>query len=229
MPNAEGRDLQKFIATAVHALRSPLSRIYCAGQELRENYVESLDETGRFFVQSVCEASEEVEDLLTALSDLSRFHGVKPSITDVDVATIAVEEKEAASMEFPSLHFQLKAPASAMICADDCLMRQAVRELIKNALKFSSGVVNPVVELRVKDTDSGWEISVSDNGVGFDSFLAERLFFPFQRLHRKNGLSGKGIGLAIVKAVATAHGGWVSAEGTVDAGATFSLFVPRQK
>lgn len=229
MSNAEGKDLQKFIATAVHALRSPLSRIYCAGQELRENYGEALDETGRFFVQSVCEASEEVEDLLTALSDLSRFHGVKPSITNVDVAAIAVEETEVASTEFPSLHVHLKAPASAVIRADDCLMRKAIRELIKNAVKFSSRVADPVVELRVKDTDGGWEISVSDNGVGFDSFLAERLFFPFQRLHRKNGLSGKGVGLAIVKAVASAHGGWVSAEGAIDAGATFSFFVPRQK
>lgn len=229
MPHSSGKNLQTFVATAVHALRSPLSRIYCAGQELRDNYGGNVDETGQFFMQSICEASEEVEDLLSSLSDLSRLYGIKPCLATLDLVTIASEEYEILRREAGSRDLRLLLPEAALVQADECLMRTALRELLANAVSFTSGISDAFVELRVIEVGAGWEICLCDNGVGFDSGLAERLFLPFQRLHRKQGLSGKGVGLAVVKAVASVHGGSVAAEGKVGEGATFKMFIPRQK
>lgn len=68
---------------------------------------------------------------------------------------------------------------------------------------------------------------VSDNGVGFDPNLSDRLFMPFQRLHREGDFEGHGLGLAHVKRIVVRHGGAVSAETLSSGGARFVVKLPR--
>ena len=70
------------------------------------------------------------------------------------------------------------------------------------------------------------EVSVSDNGAGFEQQYAEKLFRPFQRLHRSDEFEGHGIGLASVKRVVDRHGGTLSATGEPGQGATISMTLP---
>jgi signal transduction histidine kinase len=90
--------------------------------------------------------------------------------------------------------------------------------LIGNALKFASE--NPQPEIRVGMLHATSVYFVSDNGVGFDTVQAHRLFKPFQRMHGSR-FKGSGVGLSIVKRIVDRHGGRLWAESTPGQGATF--------
>jgi len=90
-----------------------------------------------------------------------------------------------------------------------------------NAWKYSSKTVDPRIEMDTVEHNGKRAYFVRDNGVGFDMTYADKLFKPFQRLHRATEFAGTGIGLATVQRIIRRHGGEVWAESKVGEGATF--------
>jgi signal transduction histidine kinase len=118
-----------------------------------------------------------------------------------------------------------------VIDADGLQMRQLLQNLIGNALKFHQPGLTPVVKVdgRKLFDEAGREIcelTVSDNGIGFDEKYLDRIFNVFQRLHSRNEYEGTGMGLAIVRKIALHHGGNVTAKSRPDQGATFIVMLP---
>jgi signal transduction histidine kinase len=98
-----------------------------------------------------------------------------------------------------------------------------MRNLLSNAWKYTSKLAEASIKV-YKKCDLGFEqICVSDNGAGFDMSYANRLFQPFQRLHRLEEFPGLGIGLATVERIVHRHGGSIQAHSQVDQGTTFSF------
>ena len=73
------------------------------------------------------------------------------------------------------------------------------------------------------------ELSVSDNGIGFDMKYANRIFNIFQRLHGRNEYEGTGIGLATCRKIVERHGGWIFAQSEPGAGTTFTAVLPAKE
>jgi light-regulated signal transduction histidine kinase (bacteriophytochrome) len=100
-------------------------------------------------------------------------------------------------------------------------MNIALVNLLGNAWKYSAKQMAAQIafgqELREQET----AFYVRDNGVGFDMAHAQKLFSPFQRMHRDSEFEGTGIGLAIVHRIISRHGGHIWAESAPGAGATF--------
>ena len=118
-----------------------------------------------------------------------------------------------------------------VIDAEALQMRQLLQNLIGNALKFRRPEEPPVVKVAARkfSDDSGRELcqlTVSDNGIGFDEKYLDRIFNVFQRLHTRNEYEGTGMGLAIVKKIALYHGGDITAKSKPGQGATFILTLP---
>jgi signal transduction histidine kinase len=118
-------------------------------------------------------------------------------------------------------------------------LRQLFQNLIGNALKFARPGVPLHVVVRAEAFEyltanadppppagSGWRISVSDNGIGFEQQYAERIFELFQRLHGRTDYEGTGLGLAICRKIAQRHGAIITARGLPGQGATFILDWP---
>ena len=105
-------------------------------------------------------------------------------------------------------------------------IRQVFQNLLSNAIKFHKPGENPrVLVYPGNSTTHGWTLVINDNGVGFDMRYAEKLFHPFQRLH-KQAFPGTGIGLAIVRKILDRHGATVSVESNVGQGTTFRIHFP---
>jgi light-regulated signal transduction histidine kinase (bacteriophytochrome) len=106
---------------------------------------------------------------------------------------------------------------------DPTLARLALHHLIGNALKFTRSRERAVIRVRAAEADDQTAIVVEDNGVGFKTSYAGKLFGVFQRLHRADEFEGSGAGLALVQRIAQKHGGKVWAEGEVERGAKFYI------
>jgi signal transduction histidine kinase len=116
---------------------------------------------------------------------------------------------------------------------------QLFQNLLSNSLKFTKPGRLPVITIRaneVKGSSLPFEtadkrknyvqLTISDNGIGFDQQYAKRIFELFQRLHREEEYPGTGIGLAICKKIVENHQGFITATGAEEEGATFEIYLP---
>jgi light-regulated signal transduction histidine kinase (bacteriophytochrome) len=126
------------------------------------------------------------------------------------------------------------------IAADPMQMRQLFQNLIGNALKFHKQDEAPVVRIDYQmingDAHQGanggngngklCQITIKDNGIGFDNQYAERIFGAFQRLHGRSEYEGSGIGLLVCQKIVDRHKGNIQAKGAEGEGATFTINLP---
>ena len=111
---------------------------------------------------------------------------------------------------------------SLVVEGDPDLLRLMLQNLLGNAWKYTSK--RAVASIRfdaAADARGRTVYCVSDNGIGFDSANADRLFSPFQRLHPEEDIPGTGIGLAIVQQIVQRHGGTIRAESQPGEGSRF--------
>jgi light-regulated signal transduction histidine kinase (bacteriophytochrome) len=117
------------------------------------------------------------------------------------------------------------------IDADPTQMRQLMLNLIGNALKFQPPGAQPLVKVqgRTITSISGeqfCELTVEDNGIGFEQQYAEKIFVVFQRLHGRGEYEGTGIGLAVCRRITDRHHGTIVAKSEPGQGATFTVTLP---
>jgi signal transduction histidine kinase len=104
---------------------------------------------------------------------------------------------------------------------DPTLIRQVLWNLVSNAVKFTRDRERAEITLERNDDVVPPSFTVADNGVGFESELADRLFTVFQRFHQPEDYEGSGVGLAVVKRIVNRHGGVIWAESSIGHGARF--------
>jgi signal transduction histidine kinase len=112
---------------------------------------------------------------------------------------------------------------------DPVQMRQLLQNLIGNALKFHRPDEPPVVRVSAARYDGVLELRVEDNGIGFESKDAARVFLPFHRLHGRAEYEGTGIGLTICRKIAERHNGNIRAESHPGSGSRFIVTLPLSK
>ena len=101
-----------------------------------------------------------------------------------------------------------------------------LRNLLGNAWKYTAQRPDAIIRFHADDIDGEYTFCVEDNGAGFNMEHSDKLFQPFQRLHRQDEFSGLGVGLATVRRIIHRHGGKVSGRGVPDKGAVFRFSLP---
>jgi signal transduction histidine kinase len=114
------------------------------------------------------------------------------------------------------------------VWADRRLLRQAVNQLLGNAIKFTRQCAVPRIDISAKAGGDGVVLCIQDNGDGFDMKYAGKLFRLFYRLHTETEFEGSGRGLATVARIVGRHGGRVWADAMKGQGASFFVFIPAQ-
>lgn len=140
---------------------------------------------------------------------------------------LSLFQEQKASCEDRSIVLQMEETLPDL-WADRMLFRQAERNILSNAVKYTKNIEQAVVEVKAEHTDQGYVLTIKDNGVGFDMENSGKLFEVLQRLHNKEEFEGTGIGLDTVKKIMEKHQGEITMEGNPGAGASVHLRFPKE-
>jgi light-regulated signal transduction histidine kinase (bacteriophytochrome) len=218
--------LEEFNYSVAHELFAPLRRISGFAREIRQRFNEDIDLEGLTCLDSILESSQQMNELIDALMQLSRFSHAELQQETVDLSEIASGIVDELSLSAPQRSAAFTIRPQLRVQADACLLKTALRKLFDNAWKYTSQKENTRIEFGALDLDTGQVFFVKDNGVGFDMADYGKLFHPFQRLHDSAVFPGNGIGLTAVKRIINRHGGQIWAEAVRDQGATFFFTLP---
>lgn len=217
-----------FVANVSHELRTPVGALALLGEALcGESDPEVVSRLAERITAEADRAARMIEDLL----DLSRIEGGGEATLQVvgvaSVVSAAVERSHAVAGRRQVQLVVSTADAAAMrVMGDEAQLVSAVANLIDNAVKYSE----PGSTVHIAATAAGpeAEIAVADCGVGIPGKDLERIFERFYRVDRarSRGTGGSGLGLSIVRHIATNHGGEVSVDSTEGRGSTFTLRLP---
>jgi signal transduction histidine kinase len=226
--NAKSRELESFAYSVAHDLKAPLRGIDGYICLLLEEYAQKLDGEGRNFLQTIQGATDEMNQLIDDLLSYSRFERWELKSDRIELAPIVnslVEEKRREPTERP-IDFVVDVNG-ATINADVNGLTQSLRNYLDNAIKFSSNVPEPRIEVGSKESTASCVLWVRDNGIGFDMKHHDRIFDLFKRLDGTADYPGTGVGLAIVRKAMERMGGRAWAESEPGHGATFYLEIPK--
>jgi PAS domain S-box-containing protein len=216
------RELESFAYSISHDLRSPLRAIDGFSKLLLDEYGERLDRQGANYLERVRRAAQRMGTLIDDLLELSRVTRQGMRRDRVDLSLLASDVLEELAKAMPQRRVLARVEPGCTAVGDPQLLRVLMQNLLDNAWKYTAHRPEARIEFgREPGEDGGVAFYVRDNGAGFDMRYADRLFVPFQRLHRPEEFEGSGVGLASVARVAHRHGGKVWAESSPGRGATF--------
>ena len=215
------KNLEAFAYSIAHDLRTPLRGISGFAEALAEDYGDRLDETGHDYAGRVQAGCARMAAILDDLLHLSQVTQTKMNLQDVDLSAEVTAICDQLRARDPGRQVRMTVQEGVRVTADRALIRSALDNLLDNAWKFTGRRDGATIEFATAPAgDAPICCYVRDNGAGFDSTYADKLFQPFQRLHAASEFPGTGIGLASVRRIIERHGGRTWAEGAVDGGAT---------
>lgn len=226
--NAKSRELEAFAYSVAHDLKAPLRGIDGYSRILLEDYVEKLDASGRTFLQTIRNSTDEMNQMIDDLLAYSRLERRELKTDRVELAPIVkalIEEKRRDTTARP-IDFVVDVNGGTVL-ADASGLGQSLRNYLDNAIKFTSRSAQPRIEVSSKERKDYCVLSVRDNGIGFDMKYHDQIFDIFQRLNVTEEYPGTGIGLAIVRKAMERMGGRAWAESKPGEGATFFLEIPK--
>lgn len=227
---AANQELEAFVYSVSHDLRSPLRSIDGFSLALMEDCQDRLNDEGKDYLSRVRAATQHMGELIDGLLELSRASrgSLRDEAVDLSATVREIRERLAEMEPERTCRFNIKRSVTAQ--GDPYLLRVVLVNLLENAWKFTALRSDATIEFGVRQASDPAVVVyfVRDNGVGFDMKFVSKVFMPFQRLHASEKFSGTGVGLATVQRIVHRHGGRIWAEAEPDQGATFCFTLGRQ-
>lgn len=217
---ATNRDLKSFAYRAAHDILTPIRHIEGFCDLLEENIGDDIDKQSRDHLKHLCAASISIGQITKALLELARTKGRQLIRKEINLSILARSIIEELQINEPDRSVEIRIQDGLMAMGDSTLLDILMRNLLENAWKFTGKCSAGQIEFGEDGGVNKRVYYVRDNGAGFDMEYKEKLFQPFQRLHRQNEFEGTGLGLATVEQIVSCHGGRVWAESVVGTGAT---------
>lgn len=219
--------LQDFASIASHDLQEPLRKVTTFGKMLKSKCGAAIDGVGEDYLNRMLSAAGRMQTLLRDLLEFSRVSTQAQPFIEIELSEIVREVLCDLEVGIETTGAVVKFDNLPRVHADPTQMRQLFQNLIGNALKFRKESEKPAIEVSSSADDDTVEISVQDNGIGFDEQYLHNIFAPFQRIHgRSSRYEGTGMGLAICKKIVERHGGSITAKSSPGAGSKFIVTLP---
>jgi signal transduction histidine kinase len=218
---AANKSLEAFAYSVSHDLRAPLRAIGGFSRILAEDFATALGPEGLQQLERVQGNVQRMSDLIDGMLALSRVMKGEMQRVPVDLTALAEEVARELRESAPQRVGDWVIQRNLSAVGDPALLRAVLVNLVGNSWKFTARRARPRIEIGRIGRAEGDVFFVRDNGAGFDSSRADKLFAPFQRFHAQEDFAGTGVGLATVQRIVSRHGGRIWVDSRVDEGATF--------
>ncbi len=219
-------ELEMFMHTVSHDLRTPLRTLVGFTELVRSNVGESVDAQTADYLDRISRAATRMNGYLDELLKLSHLTRGDILVKEVDVSRMAREIGGDLAMRAPQRRVDFQVADGLKVEGDPNLLRGVFENLLSNAWKYTRLRDPARIEVGCTVRGGRQALYVRDNGIGFDMSYRDKLFMPFQRLHPQGEYEGSGLGLAAARRIVVKHGGSIEAEGRPDFGATFYIMLP---
>ncbi len=222
-------ELEHWVNTISHDLRSPLVALLGFSRLLRQDYGDQMDDTGNHFLDRIEQAARTMESLVHDLLELSRIGkpGERACMIDPRSVLLQIQAELKPRLEKQAVHLAFSKSPPAVYC-DRTRLYQIFSNLIGNALDHMGPRPDARIEIEISDEGRAHRLTVRDNGKGIDPEHHQRIFEIFHSLGpRSDGHPSTGIGLAIVKKIAETRGGSVTVDSRPGQGTAFHVLLSK--
>jgi PAS domain S-box-containing protein len=226
---SELEQLEIFAFVASHDLQEPLHKITAFGGLLKQHLSSKAAPEELEYLDRILAASKRMMEKISGLRDFSRVMTEGKPFERVDLNEVIEDILSDSKEMLGEIKAQLDIGKLPTLSADKEQIRSVLQNLIGNAIKFRKKTEPLKLSISSRPLELGMvEITVSDNGVGFDPQYVSQIFKPFKRLHGVSEYEGSGMGLAICQKVILRHGGKITAKSESGKGAQFVITLPLQ-
>lgn len=233
---AANENLDAFASSVAHDLNAPARHIAGYARLVLQRHGAELGAEAERHVRVIAEAGEHMGRLITDLLAFSRLARSELQRGPVDLGALATRvwselkvQVSASEKDQSARSISCSIGELPVVRGDEAMLRQVFFNLLTNAVKYTRGKASAIIEVgTAAPKDDSVVLYVRDNGIGFDTRHAEKLFGMFQRLHSAEEFEGNGVGLAHVRRILQRHGGRIWAEAEPGQGATFWFTLPRE-
>ena len=224
---ASYKELDQFCHTVSHDLKSPLLVLKQLVNLLTLETKDLLSPTTKEIITRIENKSDDIILMIERLLEFSRINQIQCSFEKINISDIFYSVMEELSSLEPNRKIDFIVSKSLpTVNGDKTLIKFLIQNILSNALKFSKNNELTIIKVNCSTLENYYEISIQDNGAGFDMAYKNKLFHIFERLHSKDEFDGSGVGLVIVKRIMERHKGKVSIEGEPNKGACVKLYFP---
>jgi PAS domain S-box-containing protein len=234
--NRSNDALEQFAYIASHDLQEPLRKIQTFADLLQNQPGDQ--NSPKPYLEKIMSSARRMGDLIRGVLDYSRLAQSDVPFVDTDLNQVV----EAVTADFELLIAQkaavVRVEALPNVPGIPLQLTQLFSNLLANALKFTER--EPVIEISARRAGAKavgnlasldprlqyTEITIRDNGIGFDAQYANQIFSIFRQLNNRQAYAGTGIGLALCKKIVENHHGAITASGEPGGGATFKVYLP---
>lgn len=218
--------LKNLAYATAHDLREPARGVSIHAQMLAQKYSDELSPHVMEELKYLADESRRLYSLIESVINYSYVESEEFKMTTVNLGVVAEQVKRTVGVVIDEAGAALHFGPMPVVKGNERLLNVLLQNIITNSIKFRQTDVPLVVNVTAASKGAFYQLSVTDNGIGFDNRYNQQVFEIFRRLNPVGVYRGSGLGLAICKRIVEMHGGTISATSEPGKGTTITATLP---